>query len=170
MKTKLAIALVLVFSLVAPNTASAAPVISQIATCSATVKKSALATVSGQIKALSRGDYGSAFSFASAEFRKNSTIPTFTDVISSSYSYLSTARDVRITDCIKMKPYFYFQVEFVSMGTPFSMTYRLQTQSKSQLIAPNKSGFGISAAQLNESQVTLTDPNSPPKPGGELAA
>ena len=126
---------------------------SSLAGCSQTVNKGALAAIVGQSKALGRNDFSSAFAYASSDFRKNSSVAIFTQVINNGFSYLLTASDIQIKDCQKMNQFYHFQVSLMSKGATFSLTYILAPQSKSQSLLPNKTGFGIVAAARNQTEM-----------------
>lgn len=125
---------------------------SSLTECSQKISKGALAAIVGQSKALGRKDFASAFAYASSDFRKNSSVATFTQVINNGFSYLLTASDIQIRDCQKMNQFYHFQVSLISKSAIFSLTYVLAPQSKSQSLSPNKTGFGIVAAALNQNQ------------------
>jgi|GEM_PF-1203072 hypothetical protein len=117
--------------------------------CSATVKKSVLATIIGQTQYLGKRDFKSAFTFSSVDFRKGISLPMFTSIITTNYGYLIGAKQIQITECLVIGGAPHMQVNLKDKsGTPFSMFYVLQKQSKKQLIAPNKTGYGISGAEI----------------------
>jgi len=125
---------------------------SLLTSCSQKVNKGALAAIVGQTKALGRKDFASAFAYATSDFRKNSSVATFTQVINKGFPYLLTASNIQITDCQKMNEFYHYQVSLNSQSATFSLTYVLAPQSKFQSLSPNKTGFGIVAAALNQTQ------------------
>ena len=141
---------IMALSLIPLQYSMAAP---SLAGCSQTVNKGALAAIVGQSKALGRKDFGSAFAYATSDFRKNSSVATFTQVINDGFPYLLTASNIQITKCQKMNQFYYYQVSLNSQNAIFSLTYVLAPQSKSQSLLPNKTGFGIVAAALNQNQI-----------------
>jgi hypothetical protein len=120
--------------------------------CSQKVNKAALAAIVGQTKALGRKDFNAAFAYATSDFRKNSSVATFTQVINKGFPYLLTASNIQITDCQKLSQFYHYQVSLNSQSATFSLTYVLAPQSKSQSLLPNKTGYGIVAAALNQTQ------------------
>jgi hypothetical protein len=153
MKRSVVLLITLTLTITTPQYVSAAYSQKSTKSCSRKVNKGGLATITGQSKALGREDFDSAFAYASQGFRKNSSVSTFAQVINSGFPYLLTASNIQITDCIRMKQFYQYQVSLDSQGALFSLTYLLQSQSKSQSVSPNKTGFGIVAAQLNETQI-----------------
>jgi hypothetical protein len=164
MKAKSTLVVALMLGFLTPYSSYAADDLALSASCSSAVKKSALATITGQNKALGKKDFKSAFAFSSSEFRENSSLPTFTEVINVNFNYLLLARNTQITDCEKIMKFYYFQVDLTSAGTSYSLTYVLQPQTKSQSKAPNKTGYGIAAAQLNGSTLQVNYPQNLPRP------
>lgn len=128
--------------------------------CSQKVNKGALAAIVGQSKALGRKDFYSAFAYATSDFRNNSSVPTFTQVINNGFPYLLSASNIQISDCKKMKQFYQYQVSLNSESVSFSLTYVIAPQSKSQSLSPNKTGFGIAAAALNETQIAGSEEDS----------
>jgi len=127
--------------------------VTSLASCPQNVNKGALAAIVGQSKALGKKDFSSAFAYASSDFRKNSSVATFTQVINSGFPYLLTASNIQITDCQKMNQFYHYQVSLNSQSASFSLTYVLAPQSKSQSLSPNKTGFGIVAAVRNQTEM-----------------
>lgn len=144
---RLLISLALSAATVQPAQAEIIPVVN--AACSATMKKNALATINGQSRALGRQDFTTAIAYSTANFRMSTSVADFTQIISQSYSYLLAVKSVELTDCRKIGLAYYLEVKVVDRKSKsYSLTYLIQKQSKSELIAPNKTGYGIAAAQL----------------------
>lgn len=57
-------------------------------------------TVGAQTAALARGDYATAYSYASNTFQTAVTLDAFTDLISSSYGPLTASAGLRFGDCL----------------------------------------------------------------------
>jgi hypothetical protein len=153
MKRSVILLITLTLTITSPQYFSSAFSQKSTSGCSQRINNGGLAAIIGQSKALGRKDFDSAFAYASQGFRKNSSVSTFAQVINSGFPYLLTARNIQITDCVRMKQFYQYQVSLDSQGALFSLTYLLQPQSKSQSLSPNKTGFGIVAAQLNETQI-----------------
>ena len=141
---------IMALSLIPLQYSMAAP---SLAGCSQTVNKGALAAIVGQSKALGRKDFGSAFAYATSDFRKNSSVATFTQVIKMGFPYLLTASNIELTDCQRMNQFYYYQVSLNSQGSTFSLTYVIAPQSKTQSLKTNKTGFGIVAAMRNQAEI-----------------
>jgi hypothetical protein len=146
--------IVLIISSVSLNTASAdlQPVVSP--GCTAMVKKSALATITGQSKALAKKDFTTAIAFSTADFRSGVSITDFTQIITQSYQYLLGTKNIRLTNCRVIDKSFYIDVKVTDIKSEvFNLTYLIQKQGKKELIAPNKTGYGIAAAQLSPEEI-----------------
>jgi len=111
-----------------------------------------LAAIVGQTKALGRKDFDAAFAYATSDFRKNSSVAIFTQVINNGFPYLLTASNIQIIACQKMSQFYHYQVSLNSQSATFSLTYVLAPQSNSQSLLPNRTGFGIVAAVRNQNQ------------------
>ena len=141
---------IMALSLIPLQYSTAAPLLSG---CSQKVNKGALAAIVGQSKALGRKDFASAFAYATSDFRKNSSVATFTQVINEGFPYLLTASNIKLTDCQNMNQLYYYRVSLNSQGATFSLTYVIAPQSKTQSLKSNKTGFGIVAAVRNRAEI-----------------
>ena len=149
MKRATNVIVVILLSLTSVPTASAALSSEAHLTCSATITKNTLTTVKGQSQALAKKDFKTARSFAAASFRSEVTLEAFTDIITKGYSVLGRATSFKIVECKIVEKLIYLEVSLTDKNKNVSsILYLLEKQSKKELVAPNKSGYGIVAAQL----------------------
>lgn len=118
-------------------------------TCTTAITKSALTTVKGQSQALAKKDFKTARSFAAASFRSEVTLEAFTDIITKGYSVLGRATSFKVVECKIIEKLVYLEVDLTDKNKKLTtILYLLEPQSKKELLPPNKSGYGIVAAQL----------------------
>jgi hypothetical protein len=120
--------------------------------CSSTVKKNALATVRGQSQAIAKQDFKTARSYSAASFRAGVSVKDFTNIITQGYAFLGDAKTFAIVECKTEGKSVSLAVEIIDRANAtYYVFYLLAVQSKKELVAPNKTGYGIVAAQLAES-------------------
>lgn len=153
MRSALTLALAMNFFFIHSAVADIRPVVT--AGCSASVKKTALTVITSQAKALGKQDFTAAMAFSTADFRMGISVGNFTEIITQSYKFLMDTKNPQFVSCRPNGKSFYIDVKLVdSEGKVFFLTYLVQRQSKSELIAPNKTGFGIAAAQITPEVIT----------------
>lgn len=120
--------------------------------CSVTVKKNTLATVKAQSQAIAKKDYKTARAYAAASFRTGVSLKDFTNIITQGYSFLGDAKVFTIEECKLVDKSVALGVKLTdSFKNSYFVYYLLEPQSKKMMVAPNKTGYGILAAQLAES-------------------
>lgn len=119
--------------------------------CSATIKKNALAAVQGQSQALAKRDFKTARSYSAASFRAQVTLEDFTSIITQGYGFLAKAKSFSIVECSLINKSVNLGVRIIDKtNLTYFVFYLLDPQGKKDLVAPNKTGYGIVAAQLAE--------------------
>lgn len=119
--------------------------------CSTTIKRQVLATVTGQTKVLGRKDFATAMAYSTAQFRSNVSVKDFTAIIDQSYNFLENTASFQIVECQIMGKSIHLGVRLVDTSSSVHyLVYVLQPQSKKEVIAPNKTGYGIAAAALGK--------------------
>jgi hypothetical protein len=103
--------------------------------------------ISGQINALSKQDWKSAYSFASANFQGQVSLNQFIYIIGSQYSILIENQGFVFGKCTLTEAGVSQEVSVTSSGDAYSLTYELSV---------NESTLGIESALINESGNALT--------------
>ncbi len=115
--------------------------------CSSTVKRNTFTTINEQRKALVKLDFSSAIAFSSASFRSSVSLENFSLIIKQGYSFLINSKSLQVNECQQMDQEIRLAVTVTATSNKsYDMIYILQSQLKNQLLAPNKTGYGISSA------------------------
>ena len=86
--------------------------------------------ISGQIDALARQDWKSAYSFASTNFQASVTIEQFTSIIGVQYAMLVENQGYRFDNCDIASEMIRQEVNVTSDGQDFNLTYELSLIDK----------------------------------------
>lgn len=144
---------IIVLALTPIHAANAATGSAKNSTCTSSVKKILTFTIKSQNKALAKQDYKTAMAYSTAKFRAQVSLAEFTTIITLRYSFLGSVASFTIKDCLVIGDSIHSGVLITdTANTSHYLIYILQSQSKREVIAPNKTGYGIAAAQLGQVQ------------------
>jgi len=102
--------------------------------------------ISGQIDALARQDWESAYSFASTNFQASVTIEQFTSIIGVQYAMLVENQGYRFDNCDIASEVIRQEVNVTSDGQDFNLTYELSLIDKT---------LGVESAVVRDASAQL---------------